>query len=218
MPPVLHVAFGELAARAQQQLLAQHRGLGVHERHRVLQLVAEAERAARLVEAAARPHPAGDRLVEQPAVGQHVERRRRACAPARRRACAASAPAPRRAPAAARGAAEALHQLPRLVGAAAHAEPEDDLARLAGQRGRAAPGSRRTDRAPRRSGPTGACARSAAGCAQRAVAAEELGAVAGEAAGAARVSSTSRKPTQSAKSLLYGLRANSAPLSRVDAR
>ena len=75
MPPVLHVAFDELAARAQQQVLAQQRRLRVHQRHRVLQLVAEAEGAARLVVAAARPHAAGERLVQQPAVGQHVERR-----------------------------------------------------------------------------------------------------------------------------------------------
>ena len=49
-------------------------GLGVDQRHRVLQLVAEAEGAAGLVEAAARPDAAGERLVEQPAVGQDVER------------------------------------------------------------------------------------------------------------------------------------------------
>ncbi|HBF52182.1 MAG TPA: hypothetical protein DDX04_19620, partial [Massilia sp.] len=43
--------------------------------HRILQHVAEAVCAARLVMAAARPHAAGNRLVQQPAVGQHVERR-----------------------------------------------------------------------------------------------------------------------------------------------
>ena len=58
-----------------EQVLAQQRGLRVHQRHRVLQLVAEAEGAARLVVAAARPDAAGERLVQQPAVGQQVERR-----------------------------------------------------------------------------------------------------------------------------------------------
>ncbi len=50
-------------------------GRGVDQGHHVLELVAEAERAARLVEARARPVPAGEHLVEQPAVGQQVERR-----------------------------------------------------------------------------------------------------------------------------------------------
>ncbi len=71
--------------------------LGVDQRHRVLQLVAETERAAGLVVAAARPEAARERLIEQPAVGQHVERRIGRFAPARRRACASSAPSPRRA-------------------------------------------------------------------------------------------------------------------------
>ena len=56
-------------------MLAQQARLGVDERHHVLQLVAETERPARLIEAAARPDTAGERLVQQPAVGQQVERR-----------------------------------------------------------------------------------------------------------------------------------------------
>ncbi len=43
------------------------------QRHRVLQLVAEAVGAARLVEAGARPGAAGQRLVEQPAIHHDVE-------------------------------------------------------------------------------------------------------------------------------------------------
>ena len=73
MPPVLHVAFEELARRAAQQVLARERGSACTSAIDVLQLVAEAEGAARLVVAAARPQAAGQRLVEQPAVGQHVE-------------------------------------------------------------------------------------------------------------------------------------------------
>ena len=43
-----------------------------HERHHVLELVAESVGAARLVEGGARPDAAGERLVEQPAVEQQV--------------------------------------------------------------------------------------------------------------------------------------------------
>jgi len=39
MPPVLDIAFAELAARAQQQMRTHQPGLGVDQRHRVLQLV-----------------------------------------------------------------------------------------------------------------------------------------------------------------------------------
>ena len=49
-------------------------GRASSERHHVLQLIAEAEGAARLVVAAARPQPAADVLIEQPPVHQHVER------------------------------------------------------------------------------------------------------------------------------------------------
>ena len=72
MPPVLHVAFDELA-RGAQQVLAQRAWVRADgERHDVLELVAEAVGAARLVEGRARPHAAGERLVEQPAVQHEV--------------------------------------------------------------------------------------------------------------------------------------------------
>ncbi len=131
MPPVLHVAFHELAAGAAQQVLAHERGLGVHQRHHVLQLVAEAERASRLVVAAARPQAAGDRLVEQPAVGQHVERRVRrfhldraeGALPVRSRRLERSRRGGR--------SAKAPHELGGIGPVAAHAEAEDELALLA---------------------------------------------------------------------------------------
>src|SRR3546814_8526921 len=68
MPPVLHVAVDELVLGAQQQVAARQGRLGMQHRHRVLQLVAEAERAARLVVAAAREVATADGLVQQPAV------------------------------------------------------------------------------------------------------------------------------------------------------
>ena len=50
-PPMLHVALDELPRRGAQQVLARHRRLRGDQRHAVLQLVAEAVGAARLVEA-----------------------------------------------------------------------------------------------------------------------------------------------------------------------
>ena len=90
MPPVLHVAFAELMRRAAQQVLAGEARLGMDQRHDVLQLVAEAESAARLVMAAARPKAARQRLVHEPAVRQQVEGRGRAFPPAPRPGCAPS--------------------------------------------------------------------------------------------------------------------------------
>ena len=48
-------------------------GLRVHERHHVLELVAESIRAARLVDGRAAPNAAGERLIEQPSIHHHVE-------------------------------------------------------------------------------------------------------------------------------------------------
>ena len=73
VPPVLDVALDELAAGRPQQVLAREVGPDERERHHVLELVAEAEGAARLVVAGSRPQPAAQVLVEEPAVHQEVE-------------------------------------------------------------------------------------------------------------------------------------------------
>ena len=73
MPPVLHVAFAELAAGAPQQMLAGGPRRGVEQRRRVLELVAEPVRAAGLVVPAPSPVATGQRLVLQPAVDQQVQ-------------------------------------------------------------------------------------------------------------------------------------------------
>jgi hypothetical protein len=73
VPPVLDVPFHELAAGGAQQVLAQQRGAHHAERHRVLQLVAEAVGAPGLVVAGASAEAAGQGLVEQPAVQHDVE-------------------------------------------------------------------------------------------------------------------------------------------------
>ena len=73
-PPMLHVALDELPRGGAQQVLARHRRPRGGQRHAVLQLVAEAIRAARLVESRARPDAAGQRLVQQPAVQHDIHR------------------------------------------------------------------------------------------------------------------------------------------------
>ena len=74
VPPVLHVAFDELPCRGAQQVLARKVRTRERQRHHVLQLIAKAVCAAGLVVSAARPEPAADRLIQQPAVDQRVER------------------------------------------------------------------------------------------------------------------------------------------------
>ena len=127
-------------------------GRAMRERHRVLELVAEAEGAAGLVVAGAGPHPAAQVLVEEPAVHEDVEGvvgrpdlhraerllpaaphrlergvgRRDAAVPARRARGRAPRPAPRR------GGTRGAGSRPA--------------------RGRPRPAAPRRDRAPRRSG------------------------------------------------------------------
>ncbi|MNL14928.1 hypothetical protein D3C87_1358900 [compost metagenome] len=72
---MLHVPLHELLGRAAQQVLACQGRAGEHQRHDVLQLVAKAVGTTRLVVAAACPQPAGQRLVEQPAIGQRIHGR-----------------------------------------------------------------------------------------------------------------------------------------------
>ncbi len=73
VPPVQHVAFGELLRGRSENLRLQQIGPRERQRHDVLQLIAESERAAWLVVARPRPQPAARRLIEQPAIHHHVE-------------------------------------------------------------------------------------------------------------------------------------------------
>ncbi len=73
VPPVLHVSLEELARGCMEQMGTQEVGPREAERHRILKLIAEAERSARLVEGGSGPEPATEVLVHQPAVHQHVE-------------------------------------------------------------------------------------------------------------------------------------------------
>jgi len=129
---MLDISLPELAGRAADEVLAQQARLGVNQRHRILQLIAEAECAARLVVSAARPHAARQGLIHEPAVDEHVQGRVRRfhlhCAESvspvlpylcERSACSGRSP-------------KALHQSCGVIGAApsSHAQPEDDLALL----------------------------------------------------------------------------------------
>ena len=117
-------------------MLAEQVGPRERQRHDVLQLVAEAEGAARLVEAGPRPEPAAQVLVEEPAVHEQIEgvvRRAhldgvqgigpRTAAP-RRRARSAAATLPWR-----RTSSRACVAIPSL------SQEEDEAARLARRQG-----------------------------------------------------------------------------------
>jgi len=70
---MLHVAFEELSPGVTNELLAGEPRRRMNQRHGVLQLIAETISTAGLIIAAAAPDSAGQGLVYQPAVGQHVE-------------------------------------------------------------------------------------------------------------------------------------------------
>ena len=167
MPPVLHVAFDELARRGENEVRTRQLGRGVHQRQHVLQLVAKAERAARLVERGAAPQARTDQLVEQPAVGERVDGTCSACARRPRRASRASARGRRRARACATSAPRHARTCSLTsLGAAAGAEAKDDGPFRSGARDRRRRAAPRTDRALRRRGPTDAACRRAAGAAR----------------------------------------------------
>src|SRR5947208_14458430 len=75
MPPWLDIAVDEWSRARAQDVVPCEIGRGVHEGHHVLQLVAEAVTAARLIKGRAAPHPAAESLVKQPAVEQKVGRK-----------------------------------------------------------------------------------------------------------------------------------------------
>ena len=74
VPPVQNIAFGKLDAASTDDLVAGELGLHVQEGKRILQLIAEAEAASRLVQACSAPQPPGQILIEEPAIEQVIER------------------------------------------------------------------------------------------------------------------------------------------------
>ena len=185
MPPVLHVALAELALGAADQLLAGEPRCRMDQRHGVLQLIAETVGAAGLIIAAAAPQPAGQCLVDQPAVGQHVQRGIRRLHVHRAQGAVPVFPHRFQCLPCARRPAESLDEMLRFVGVAGRAEYEHDLALL--PFGQFDPGLYRGARIEARTGParqTLAAHRRRAG--QRAVAADELGTVSGHRTARAR--------------------------------
>ena len=69
---MLDIAFHELARSRAQDLVARSVGRGMHEGHDILQLVAEAVSAARLIKGRAAPKPATEGLVKQPTIEQKI--------------------------------------------------------------------------------------------------------------------------------------------------
>ena len=72
MPPVLHIALDELMRCRAEQVLTGELATRNDQRDHVLQLVAESVRSASLVEGRSRPQPAGEGLVDEPAVQHDV--------------------------------------------------------------------------------------------------------------------------------------------------
>ena len=71
---MLDVALEELPGGGAQKMCARECGPATSERHDVLELVAEAVGATRLIEGGSRPHAASERLIEQPAIEHDVHR------------------------------------------------------------------------------------------------------------------------------------------------
>ena len=131
MPPVLHVPFDVLARGRAEQVLPGEGRLGVHQRHHVLQLIAEAVGPAGLVESRAAPKAGGDGLVEEPAVGHRVDRRVGRLELHRAEGPVPVGPDPLEGEAGGAGRAEAPDQALHLGRAAAGAKPEARLLFLA---------------------------------------------------------------------------------------
>src|SRR4029453_16320835 len=74
-PPVLHIAFLELPRGRAQDLCPRLLRGAVDDGHRVLELVAETECPARLIERRPAPHSTGESLVYEPAVQHQIHPR-----------------------------------------------------------------------------------------------------------------------------------------------
>src|SRR3990170_3623572 len=122
MPPVLHVTLKELALGATDQLLAGEPRRSMDKRHGVLQLIAKTVGTAGLIIPTAAPEPAGHCLVDQPAVGQHVQRRVRRLHVHRAKGSVPVSPHRFQCLPCANRPAESPDEMLRLVGAAGSAE------------------------------------------------------------------------------------------------
>ena len=71
---MLHISLFELSGGRSEDLPARFLSSTVNKSHRVLQLVAEAEGATRLVEPRPTPYPARKCLIDQPAIEHQIQR------------------------------------------------------------------------------------------------------------------------------------------------
>ena len=179
VPPVLDIPFLELPGGRSEDLGPGFLRGPIDQGHDVLKLVAEPVRPAGLIERRPRPDPAGQDLIQQPAVDQHVDRR-----VGRPHLDGVQDAVPPRAegrqrPGGLAGCGVRSDDSPDFVEPVRLTECEDDFLRLAGRQGdfrrdRGARIERRTD-ATGQAGPA-QCGR----CGGRAVTAQELGTVRGE--------------------------------------
>ncbi len=201
MPPMLDVSLWELTGRAAEQVLAQELRLGVDERHRILQLIAETEGAPRLVVSGPGPDAARQSLVQEPAVGQHVQGRVRGLHADRAERVVPVLP--HRFERAARrvGSPEAIGQVAGVIGVSP--APSLKTSSRSGRRpARMEPGSRRRDPGPPRPCPRGCDRVMAAGF--RSVPLRPRNSVRSQ-LNVRVASSTSKKATRPANSVLYGI-------------
>ncbi len=124
---MLDISLLELMGRAQKKVLAHEPRLGMDERHHVLQLVAEAECAPGLVVSGPRPQAACKGLVDKPAVGQRVDGLVGRFHLHSAEGVVPILPDLFKRPAAGNGTPEAAHQVACVIGVSSYAEPEDDL-------------------------------------------------------------------------------------------
>eukprot|EP00825_Cyclidium_porcatum_P015593 TRINITY_DN18937_c0_g2_i1.p2 TRINITY_DN18937_c0_g2~~TRINITY_DN18937_c0_g2_i1.p2 ORF type:complete len:499 (+),score=45.42 TRINITY_DN18937_c0_g2_i1:295-1791(+) len=133
VPPMLHIALAELARGGAEKMLAGQGGGGVRQSHDVLQLVAKSIGPAGLVEPAPAPEPATQGLIEQPAVGQHIDGRVRGFHAHGAQGVSPMLPHLFEGATAGPGSAKAPDERLGLRGAPARSEAEDDLAFLPGR-------------------------------------------------------------------------------------
>ena len=72
MPPVLHVAFAELMRGGTKQMFPGESWLSMHQRHHILQLIAEPVGSAGLIKSRSSPEPGAQGLIQEPAVRHHI--------------------------------------------------------------------------------------------------------------------------------------------------
>src|SRR5512140_2824455 len=127
MPPMLDIPVHELMSGGTKQVLSQQTGLGVDERHGILELIAKSEGPARLVECAPSPETAREGLIQKPTVGQDVQRFIRGLDVHGAQGSIPILPHGFECASRRRGSPEAVRKLAGIFGVPSGSEPEDKL-------------------------------------------------------------------------------------------